>query len=168
MLRIVNTSDGFPVGIIVVQGFTSDFDDGSMDRTRKDHRWGDWYVNITSRFSTTCSHSLAEDALLQRKANKELLEPIDVRMNKVREFLKLFRPGLIYDIVPIHDVYGPTAVEPNIQALVVSKETLKGASSSPWFPYLLSSCPHESDNHTHNQSLHIEKRRTSHHFDASL
>jgi pantetheine-phosphate adenylyltransferase len=51
-------------------------------------------------------------------------------MDKVRGFLKSFRPGLVYDIVPIHDVYGPTAVDPDIQALVVSKETMKGASSS--------------------------------------
>jgi len=43
--------------------------------------------------------------------------------------LELFKPGLEYDIVPIKDVYGPTAWDPNIQALVVSKETLKGADA---------------------------------------
>jgi pantetheine-phosphate adenylyltransferase len=37
---------------------------------------------------------------------------------------------LIYDVVPIIDVYGPTGWDPNIQALVVSKETLSGAASS--------------------------------------
>lgn len=49
--------------------------------------------------------------------------------------MEFFKPGLVYDIVPIQDVYGPTAVDPNIQALVVSKETLSGASASR---YLLS------------------------------
>jgi pantetheine-phosphate adenylyltransferase len=40
--------------------------------------------------------------------------------------MELFKPSLDYDIVPIHDVYGPTATDPNIQALVVSKETASG------------------------------------------
>ena len=71
-----------------------------------------------------------DDELLQRKSNRHLLESINVRMDRVLAFLKLFRPGLVYDVVPINDVYGPTAVDPNIQALVVSKETMKGASSS--------------------------------------
>lgn len=71
-----------------------------------------------------------DDVLLQRKAYRELLESIDVRIGHVRSFLKLFKPGLLYDVVPIHDVYGPTAVDPNIQALIVSKETVKGASAS--------------------------------------
>lgn len=73
---------------------------------------------------------LIDDALLQKKAYKEVLESLDVRIARVRGFLQFFKPGLIYDIVPISDVYGPTAVDPNIQALVVSKETLSGASSS--------------------------------------
>ena len=46
------------------------------------------------------------------------------------------------DITPIVDVYGPTSWDPNIQALVVSKETISGAEastsclSSP-LPYLI-------------------------------
>jgi pantetheine-phosphate adenylyltransferase len=51
-------------------------------------------------------------------------------MEGVREFLQLFRPQIEHDVVPISDVYGPTAVDSNIQALVVSKETLSGAEAS--------------------------------------
>ena len=51
-------------------------------------------------------------------------------MSKVTKFLTLFRPGLQYEVVPIQDVYGPTAYNPDIQALVVSKETMSGAASS--------------------------------------
>lgn len=71
-----------------------------------------------------------DDALLQKKSNKEVLEKLPVRIERVRQFLALFRPGLVYDVVSIDDVYGPTSVDPNIQALVVSKETLNGASAS--------------------------------------
>ena len=59
-----------------------------------------------------------------------MLEPLSVRIENVRAFLALFRPGLVYDTVPLTDVYGPTGWDPNVQALVVSKETLGGAASS--------------------------------------
>lgn len=42
----------------------------------------------------------------------------------------LFRPDLEYELVDLHDVYGPTGSDPDIQALVVSKETLSGAAAS--------------------------------------
>ena len=72
----------------------------------------------------------ADDPLLVKKAFREVLEGIDIRIAAVREFLELFKRGMEYDIVPIVDVYGPTASDPNIQALIVSKETVSGANSS--------------------------------------
>jgi pantetheine-phosphate adenylyltransferase len=62
------------------------------------------------------------------KANKHVLESLTHRIDRVRSFLTLFKPSLEYEIVPIHDVYGPP--DPEIQALVVSKETLSGAAAS--------------------------------------
>jgi pantetheine-phosphate adenylyltransferase len=72
---------------------------------------------------------VTDDALLVSKAYCEVLEPIQVRMDRVRTFLLRFKPSLEYDIVPISDVYGPTGWDANIQALVVSTETLPGAAS---------------------------------------
>lgn len=71
-----------------------------------------------------------DDTLLTKKANRDVLEPIQRRMEGVRSFLELFRPEITHEVVPISDVYGPTATDPNIQALVVSKETLSGAAAS--------------------------------------
>lgn len=51
-------------------------------------------------------------------------------MGRVREFLTFFKPELVLDIVTLNDVYGPTGWDPNIQALVVSKETTSGAAAS--------------------------------------
>ncbi|PPR01091.1 hypothetical protein CVT26_015997 [Gymnopilus dilepis] len=76
---------------------------------------------------TPCSTT--DDALLQSKANKHILEPLPVRTHKVRQFLHFFKPEIEADIVPITDVYGPTGWDPDIQALVVSKETLGGAEA---------------------------------------
>ena len=53
-----------------------------------------------------------------------------MRTHKVRQFLHFFKPEIEADIVPITDVYGPTGWDPDIQALVVSKETLGGAEAS--------------------------------------
>jgi len=72
---------------------------------------------------------ITDDALLKNKANKHVLETLSRRMERTRAFLTLFKPSVEYDIVPISDVYGPTAWDPNIQALVVSKETLSGAAA---------------------------------------
>jgi hypothetical protein len=64
------------------------------------------------------------------KSNKHVLESLTRRVDRVRSFLTLFKPGLEYDVVSIQDVYGPTAVDQNIRAIVVSKETLGGATAS--------------------------------------
>ncbi|KAF5358168.1 hypothetical protein D9756_001334 [Leucocoprinus leucothites] len=71
---------------------------------------------------------VTDDALLQNKVNKHVMEDISQRSNRVRGFLTFFKPDLVYNIVSINNVYGPTAWDPNIQALVVSKETLGGAA----------------------------------------
>ena len=71
-----------------------------------------------------------DDALLVSKAFREVLEPIQVRIDRVRAFLTRIKPTLELDILPISDVYGPTGWDPDIQALVVSAETLPGAASS--------------------------------------
>lgn len=87
--------------------------------------------------SSSTSLSLEEDALLKNKANRHILENLDVRTEKVRQFLHFFKPEITPEIVPIHDVYGPTGWDPDIQALVVSKETLNGAEASTSNTYYL-------------------------------
>ncbi|KAH9484388.1 Phosphopantetheine adenylyltransferase [Psilocybe cubensis] len=72
---------------------------------------------------------ITEDALLQNKSNKHVLEPLSVRTERVRAFLHFFKPEIALDLVPIHDVYGPTGWDPDIQALVVSKETMSGGEA---------------------------------------
>lgn len=72
---------------------------------------------------------ITDDALLVNKANKHVLESLDVRTSRIRAFLTRFKSSLEYDIVPITDVYGPTAWDPNIQAIIVSKETIAGGDA---------------------------------------
>ncbi|KAI1794619.1 Nucleotidylyl transferase [Ganoderma leucocontextum] len=72
---------------------------------------------------------ITDDSLLGKKLWKEVLEPLSVRTDRTRAFLELFKPGVEYFLTPLNDVYGPTGWDPNVQALVVSKETLSGAES---------------------------------------
>ncbi|GAA5910056.1 hypothetical protein JCM8208_000941 [Rhodotorula glutinis] len=72
---------------------------------------------------------VSDDHLLVNKKYKHLLEPIDVRMRNVRRFVELVRPAVECDAVPLQDVYGPTANDPSIEALVVSDETRAGGDS---------------------------------------
>jgi len=72
---------------------------------------------------------VTDDALLQNKANKHVVEKLPQRMERVREFMTFFKPELALDIVAIDDVYGPTGWDANIQALVISKETASGAAA---------------------------------------
>ena len=65
-----------------------------------------------------------------KKANKHIIKSYTDRVDRVRAFLTSFKPNLEYDIVVLKDVCGPTAVDPDIQGLVVSKETLSGAAAS--------------------------------------
>jgi len=72
---------------------------------------------------------VTDDALLTKKVNREVLESLPERIRGVRQFMELFKPSLVYDIVPIQDIYGPTGSDPNIQALVVSRETASGGNA---------------------------------------
>lgn len=72
---------------------------------------------------------IIDDALLKNKKFADLLESISFRTQTVRTFLTLIARNLELDLVPIQDVYGPTAYDPDISALVISEETRAGAGS---------------------------------------
>ncbi|CAG8492985.1 10366_t:CDS:2 [Gigaspora rosea] len=70
---------------------------------------------------------VTDDCMLKEKKFKEYIEPINTRIAKVSKFLNAIHQNLLYEVVPIYDAYGPTITDPDIHALVVSKETVSGA-----------------------------------------
>ncbi|GAA5935113.1 hypothetical protein JCM1841_000334 [Sporobolomyces salmonicolor] len=72
---------------------------------------------------------VSDDALLKNKKFKEHLEPLQYRISAVEHFIELVRPSLGHQVVALQDVYGPTANDPDINALVVSEETRAGGES---------------------------------------
>ncbi|CAG8450355.1 12658_t:CDS:2 [Acaulospora morrowiae] len=69
------------------------------------------------------------DVMLINKKYKEYMESIDTRIEKTAKFLNNIRRGLLYEVGPIYDPYGPTITDPDVEALIVSKETVSGADS---------------------------------------
>ncbi|KAK9707871.1 hypothetical protein K7432_009934 [Basidiobolus ranarum] len=65
--------------------------------------------------------------MLTKKKYAHLVQPLETRIKETQRFLNRIRLGLVYEVVPIHDTCGPTSEDPDIQAIVVSKETLPGA-----------------------------------------
>ncbi|XP_060704801.1 bifunctional coenzyme A synthase [Hemiscyllium ocellatum] len=72
---------------------------------------------------------VADGDLLKSKVLKELIEPYQQRVEKLRKFLLDVNPAVQYDLVPLRDPYGPAITDPNINCIVVSDETQKGAEA---------------------------------------
>ncbi|KAG5359207.1 Phosphopantetheine adenylyltransferase [Yarrowia sp. C11] len=67
--------------------------------------------------------------LLTKKKYAEAMESFDVRESHVTQFLNYIAPPLLLQPVMINDVYGPTASDPDIDALVLSAETRGGGTA---------------------------------------
>ncbi|KAG2192583.1 hypothetical protein INT47_006035 [Mucor saturninus] len=69
---------------------------------------------------------VTDDCMLLKKKHRDLIEPTAKRVELVKSYLNLVKRSITYEVVPITDPFGPTVTDPTIDALVVSKETLKG------------------------------------------
>lgn len=70
---------------------------------------------------------VVSDKLLPTKTHAAHLQSLDVRLAAINEFLIRCGPGTVtLDVVEIHDALGPTAWDPEITALTVSRETAAG------------------------------------------
>ncbi|EPX73904.1 cytidylyltransferase [Schizosaccharomyces octosporus yFS286] len=67
--------------------------------------------------------------LLLNKVERAYLENIEVRKNSVYDFLHSIKKNIQSNIVIIKDPFGPTITHGEIDSLLVSQETIKGADS---------------------------------------
>jgi len=68
-----------------------------------------------------------EDRALLAKLLYELIEPAEQRIAAVLDFLREIDDSLEYKVVPITDPFGPSTVDKNLDAIVASAETERGA-----------------------------------------
>ncbi|WFD44067.1 Elongator subunit elp2 [Malassezia psittaci] len=75
---------------------------------------------------------VTSNELLVNKKHRQYVEPITERLCAVRRFVRAFRTPffpLDLDVVPISDVCGPAGTDPELDLLVVTEETAKGADT---------------------------------------
>eukprot|EP01100_Stratorugosa_tubuloviscum_P001938 TRINITY_DN1442_c1_g1_i1.p1 TRINITY_DN1442_c1_g1~~TRINITY_DN1442_c1_g1_i1.p1 ORF type:complete len:362 (+),score=108.61 TRINITY_DN1442_c1_g1_i1:48-1088(+) len=62
--------------------------------------------------------------MLRNKKFAEYLQSFEIRCENVRKFINLVNPKIAIHIEELSDPFGPSVVDPDLQALVVSKETI--------------------------------------------
>lgn len=72
---------------------------------------------------------VTDDAMLTTKKYREYIAPTEKRIQAVEAYIDTVRHGITHQVVPISDPFGPTITDPSIQALVCSRETLKGGDA---------------------------------------
>uniref|UniRef100_V9KJY8 Bifunctional coenzyme A synthase n=1 Tax=Callorhinchus milii TaxID=7868 RepID=V9KJY8_CALMI len=72
---------------------------------------------------------VADGELLNNKVLKELIDPYQWRIERLREFLLDVKPLLQYDLVSLENPYGPSVNDAKLDCIVVSEETRSGGEA---------------------------------------
>ncbi|KAH7388479.1 hypothetical protein KP509_16G077600 [Ceratopteris richardii] len=65
--------------------------------------------------------------MLEKKEYPDLIEPFETRKAAVEHYIQSIKPDLKVEVHAITDPFGPSIVDEDLQAIVVSKETMAGA-----------------------------------------
>ncbi|XP_055382554.1 bifunctional coenzyme A synthase [Condylostylus longicornis] len=98
---------------------------GTFDRIHTGHK-----IFLTEAVLRACKRlvvGVTDENMLHNKTLTELILPTEQRINDVKNFLSEIDSNLQYEVVVIQDAFGPTKSDPNMDMIIVSAETYKGA-----------------------------------------
>lgn len=99
---------------------------GTFDHLHNGHK------KLLSLAVSICSRRLivgvTADSMLVHKKHAHLVESIEARKQAVRKYVAFLKPSLQVDCETITDPFGPAIVVPEAATIVVSTETLAGAT----------------------------------------
>ena len=100
---------------------------GTFDRLHPGHKV---LLSMAAALTTQrCVVGVTHPDLLLRKSGCEFMQDVSVRCAAVESFLLSVRPGLHVETCVISDPEGPASVDSQLEAIVVSDETVRGADA---------------------------------------
>lgn len=91
---------------------------GTFDNLHSGHKMLISAAILRCRKSLTIG--VTDGIMIKTKKLWELIEPCQTRIKKLEDFLIDVEPRLQYKVVPITDLYGPTANDPQLQVISVT------------------------------------------------